>query len=209
MTECLRGDERTGDAGARRDAEQIVFDFGEGPRVALRFDSEAVTSDAGLAPLRALDERLGLTEVAASFIKDLREPDMVVHPALRLVREVVYAYAAGYDDANDHSPLAHDVWFERLVGPANPESLNPKAHEGLASEAMISRFLHARGLDAAGLAFSHVEQFIRTVSKNPPGDITLDIDLSAARQAATTPRYTGLSSSRSGTATTRRRCTIP
>jgi hypothetical protein len=54
--------------------------------------------------------------------------------------------------------------------------VNPKAHEGLASEAMVSRFLHARGLDAAGLAFSHVEQFIRTVSRNPPEEITLDID---------------------------------
>jgi hypothetical protein len=41
---------------------------------------------------------------------------------------------------------------------------------------MISRFLHARGLDASGLAFSQVEQFIRTVSKNPPEEITLDID---------------------------------
>lgn len=209
MTECSRGHERPRSDGASPGAEQIVLDFGEGPRVALRFDSEAVTSDAGLAPLRALDGRLGLTEVAASFIKDEREPEMVVHPALRLVREVVYAYAAGYDDANDHAPLAHDTWFERLVGPANPESLNPKAHEGLASEAMISRFLHARGLDASGLAFSQVEQFIRTVSKNPPEEITLDIDLSAARQAATTPRYTGPSSSPSGTATTGRRCTIP
>lgn len=176
MTECPRGRGSEGAARTGAAGEQIAFDFGDGPAVALRFDSEAVTSDAGLAPLRALDERLGLTEVAASFIRDLREPDMVVHPAVRLVREVVYAYAAGYDDANDHAPPAHDTRFERLVGPANRESPNPKAHEGLASEAMVSRFLHARGLDASGLAFSRVEQLIRTVSKNPPAEITLDID---------------------------------
>jgi hypothetical protein len=175
MTECSRGGEVAG-RGRERELEQVTFAFGGGRPVTVRFDSECVTQDAGLAALRELDERLELTELAASFVNDSRDPRMVVHSVSRLVREVVYAYAAGYDDANDHSPLSHDVWFERLVGPSNAASVNPKAHEGLASEAMISRFLHELGLDATRLALAPLEQFMRVVSKDPPEQITLDID---------------------------------
>ena len=93
MTDCSRAGAGEGDGrGARY--EQIVFSFGEDVKPTLKFDASAVTADAGLAPLRELDERLGLTELAAALIDDLRRPGMVVHPVDRLLRETVYAYAA-------------------------------------------------------------------------------------------------------------------
>ena len=91
--------------------EQITFDWGSRPRTTLAFDSDAVTSDAGLSVLRDLDGRLGITAKAAACFNDLRRDSMTVHPVERLVRETVYAYAAGYADANDHTMLAQDTFF--------------------------------------------------------------------------------------------------
>jgi hypothetical protein len=179
MTKCsesgdgVKGESRPAGAGG---AEQITFSFGEEVNPTLKFDAEAVTCDAGLAALRELDERLGLTELAASRIEDLREPDMVVHPVLRLLRETVYAYAAGYEDANDHTPLAADTWFQELVGGINKDSVNPKRHDGLASEPTISRLLGARKLDIDSVGFVHVDWFARVVENAPPDVVTFDID---------------------------------
>ena len=124
MTDCsCTGADRGGGSGARY--EQIVFSFGEDVKPTLKFDAAAVTADVGLAPLRELDERLGLTALAAASIDDLRRPGMTVHPAVRLVRETVYAYAAGYEDEGDHTPLSADALFRGLVGATNAASVNP------------------------------------------------------------------------------------
>lgn len=179
MTKCsesgdgVKGESRPAGTGG---ADQITFSFGEEVKPTLRFDADAITSDAGLAALRELDERLGLTELAASRIEDLREPDMVVHPVRRLLRETVYAYAAGYEDANDHTPLAADDWFQELVGGINKDSVNPKRHDGLASEPTISRLLGGRKLDVDSVGFVHVGWFGRVVENAPPDVVTFDID---------------------------------
>ena len=69
MTDCSRAGAGQGDGSGAR-YEQIVFSFGEDVTPTLRFDAAAVTADAGLAPLRELDERLGLTALAATFVDD-------------------------------------------------------------------------------------------------------------------------------------------
>ena len=179
MTECsqsgagVKGGSRP--AGAGR-AEQITFSFGDEVKPTLKFDADAVTCDAGLAALRELDERLGLTQLAAARIGDLREPDMVVHPVRRLLRETVYAYAAGYEDANDHTPLAADDWFRELVGGINKDSVNPKRHDGLASEPTLSRLLGGRKLDVDSGGFVHIDWFARVAGNAPPDVVTFDID---------------------------------
>jgi hypothetical protein len=154
----------------------MTFDWGSRPRTTLAFDSDAVTSDAGLSVLRDLDGRLGITAKAAACFNDLRRDSMTVHPVERLVRETVYAYAAGYADANDHAPLSRDTFFTHLLGPVRPDSSNPKSHEGLASEATISRLLNARKLQTSGFDVLHVRHFVDTVKSDPPDVITLDID---------------------------------
>ncbi len=175
MTDCSCTDADLGGGSGVR-YEQIDFSFGEDVKPTLKFDASAVTADAGLAPLRELDERLGLTELAAALIDDLRRPKMTVHPVRRLVRETVYAYAAGYEDANDHTPLSADVWFRELVGATNAGSVNPQRHDGLASDPTISRLLGGRKLDLDGLGSVHVEWFARLVENAPPAVVTLDID---------------------------------
>lgn len=175
MTECGKRD-TCRNPRHRAGVEQIAFSFARGIKPTLVFDAEAITTDAGLAPLRELDERLGLSLLAAGHVEDLRLAEMTVHPILRLIRETVYAYAAGYEDANDHSPLARDAWFKELIGEINKKSVNPKRHDGLASEATISRLLNGRKLGRGGFGFAHLEQFARVIENNPPRVITLDID---------------------------------
>jgi hypothetical protein len=174
MTECKR--DLAGSKGRGGCAEQVVFDFGGGARPTLRFDAGAVTSDAGLAVLRQADERLGLFAAAAGTIEDRRWARMVVHPVQRLLREVVYAYAAGYEDGNDHPRLAADELFSAMIGPAAAGSINPKQHTGLASEATISRLLGARVLACDALEAVHRRWFLLSMCRRQPPVLTLDID---------------------------------
>lgn len=159
-----------------RPSEQLTLSLPGGKPVTLAFDAEDVTSDAGLAALAALDARLGLMSAAEPFVRDVRSSDMVVHPLDRLLREAVFAHAAGYGDACDHAPLARDPLFARLVGPTNAETRNPRAAEALASEATISRLLHERRLDLSRLGLVHVEQFIASLGRTRPAELTLDLD---------------------------------
>jgi len=141
------------------------------------FDAEEITSDAGLVALREIDERLGLIDVAAQRIEDLRVPEMTVHPVPRLLREAVYGYAAGYEDANDHTPLRNDPQFKQVVGKINEESVNPKKQPGLASEATLSRLLDGRKLEGRDtFGSTHVEQFVKVLGRRQPDVLTLGID---------------------------------
>jgi hypothetical protein len=179
MTKCSQfRDAVKGNSGSRAGGrpEQTLFSYAAGPKPTLVFDAESVTSDAGLAAVRELDERLELTAAAAQFVDDMRNPDLVVHPVVRLIREAAYAYAAGYEDANDHPMLAGDAYFLSLIGPTNERSVNPKRHDGLASEASLSRLLNGRALGFERLGRVHVESFARVVERQPPAVITLDID---------------------------------
>jgi len=171
VTECSSRNRE----GIRR-PEQLTLRLPGGRPVTLAFDAEDVTSDAGLAALAALDARLGLVSAAGPFVRDLRSPDMIVHPIDRLLREAVLAHAAGYGDACDHAPLARDALFARLVGPTSARTRNPRATDTLASEATISRLLHERHLDLSRLGFVHVEQFITSLGPTRPQEITLDLD---------------------------------
>ena len=178
MTKCIAIRDRIqAPERSRVKEEQIEFNFGSGPKPKIVFDAEHITSDTGLVALRQVDERFGLTAMAAKQIVDGRWQPMVVHPVERLVREAVYGYAAGYEDANDHTPLRNDPVYGKIIGPIHKTSINPKKQEGLASEATLSRLLGRRKLDV-GEVFddTHVDQFVRVMEEAPPRFITLDVD---------------------------------
>lgn len=176
MTDCTP-EHRRPQAENDSQYEQVTFTFGDDVPTTLIFDADDIVTDAGLVPLRQIDERLGFIDLAARRIEDLRVPEMIVHPVPRLLREVVFAYAAGYEDANDHTPLRNDPLFKQVVGPINPKTVNPKAQSGLASEATLSRLLGGRKLEGLGaLREVHVEQFAKVLGRNAPDVLTLDID---------------------------------
>ena len=176
MTDCTRKRRRRQAPSGARD-EQVTFSFGEDVKPTLVFDADHITTDAGLVALRELDERLGLIDLAARRIEDLRVPEMTVHPVPRLLREMVYAYAAGYEDANDHTPLRDDPHFKQIIGKTNEKSVNPKKQSGLASEATLSRLLGGRKLEGRkAFGMAHVDQFMQVLGRKAPQVLTLGID---------------------------------
>jgi hypothetical protein len=178
MTKCRgKGARKQGQKREAMGEESVEFTFGAGRKVAMDFEADWLTTDAGLAALRQVDDRFGLTRMAAERITDHRWQPMVVHSMERLLREEVYAYAAGYEDANDHTPLRNDPWYRRLVGPIQRGSINPKKQAGLASEPTLSRLVKMQRL-TLGTEFSlvHVDQFAQVLGKKGPGFLTLDID---------------------------------
>jgi hypothetical protein len=65
------------------------------------FDMPHASSDGGLVLLKAVDERLRLTETVAACLTDPRQPGKVAHSIVDLVRQRVFGLAAGYLDGND------------------------------------------------------------------------------------------------------------
>jgi hypothetical protein len=63
--------------------------------------NEQITSDAGLLPIRDLDERLGWTAGFAARMHDSRVAPL--HTVVEMVRQHVFGILAGYEDQNDAS----------------------------------------------------------------------------------------------------------
>ena len=72
------------------------------------FSGGQITSDAGLLPLRAFDQRQHLTRDWAALLSEPREDQRLRHDSLALLRQRIYQIVAGYEDANDADRLRHD-----------------------------------------------------------------------------------------------------
>jgi hypothetical protein len=149
-------------------AWQQALDF-FGTPVVVEPSAGLLTSDAGLLPFRQFDEQLGLTRDCAAVLNDLRDPGLVEHPVLEMVRSRVYGILAGYADQNDHDTLRHDPLFQLLAG------RRPTAAD-LASQPTLSRFENAVDIPSLKrLRALFVEQFIAAFAQ-PPKRLTLDLD---------------------------------
>src|SRR5262249_18494765 len=96
-----------------------VLDF-FGTPLAIEPSPGQLSSDAGLLPIRQLDERIGLTRVFADALDDPRDPNLIDHSFLEMVRARVYGILAGYEDQNDHDTLRSDPVF-KLVTDRSPD----------------------------------------------------------------------------------------
>jgi hypothetical protein len=113
-----------------------LFEVG-GRVVTVDFEGGDVVTDAGLLPIRQLDQQLGILAEAARRLPDPRSPLFIQHSVESLLAQRVYQILAGYPDGNDAQLLKHDPLFKTLVG-ASPDSEIP-----LASGSTLNRFLHA------------------------------------------------------------------
>jgi Transposase DDE domain group 1 len=86
------------------------------PSVRLEFHGSTITSDAGLLPLRELDEALGLTHIAADYLQESRTGRNIQHHLVPLLRQSIYSRLAGYDDTNDAERLAQAPAMRVVVG---------------------------------------------------------------------------------------------
>jgi hypothetical protein len=135
-------------------------------KVEVNFEGGEVTSDGGILLLREIDIRLGLTKQLDKALPDPRNPDLIIHRQLTLLRQRIYGLAAGYEDLNDHSTLRQDTVFQTSTG----------QDDVLASAPTLCR-LENRASHTAALRMHEVliDQFIASHAQ-PPRRLVLDFD---------------------------------
>jgi hypothetical protein len=145
------------------------FEFLPQRPVEIEVSSAPLTSDAGLLPVRQLDQTIRLTEQFAAALDDRRDPALTRQSLLSMVRQRIYGILADYEDQNDHDTLRSDPIF-KLVTDRLPDGPD------LASQPTLSRFENAVSIpDLWRLRDVLVDLFIQSFEK-VPGHITLDID---------------------------------
>ena len=150
-------------------AWQLSFGFfGEKPVVVEVSDAQ-ISSDAGLLPVRQLDEQLGWTRQFAAALHDRRQSARVEHTFLEMVRARIYGILADYADQNDHDVLRSDPIFKLVCDRSIDDA-------DLASQPTLSRFENAIDVKSFfRLRDLLLDQFIASFSE-PPRQLTLDID---------------------------------
>jgi hypothetical protein len=154
---------------------QVTFDF-QGLRqpIVTRFDQAHASSDGGAVLLKAIDERLGLTQRLAAGLTDRRQAGKVEHALLELVRQRIFGIACGYADCHDAARLGHDPVHTLLL------ERDPLTGPALASQPTLSRFENAVGrpdlylasLALADLVIAHHQARL----KGRADRITIDLD---------------------------------
>src|SRR3954454_24871699 len=91
------------------------FDFFGDLPIVVETSPAQLSSDAGLLPPRQFDDRIGLTAQFAAALHDPRDPDLIDHTFLEMVRSRVFGILAGYADQNDHDTLRTDPVFKLLA----------------------------------------------------------------------------------------------
>ena len=148
--------------------QEIFGFFAQMPIVVESVDAH-LSTDAGLLPIRQLDEALGLTEQFAAALIDSRTGNALAHSYPEMTRSRVYGILAGYEDQNDHDALRSDAVFKLIAG-RSPEDGD------LASQPTLSRFENAIGPKSLfRLQNVFIDQFIASFDE-PPTQLTFDID---------------------------------
>jgi Transposase DDE domain group 1 len=150
------------------DCKQETFEFPslKGRKVVSEFTGGDVTSDGGALLLRAIDQKLKLTEKLLKKIPDRRNPVYITHTLESLLKQRIYGIALGYEDLNDHTTLRNDAGFQTAV---NCDDL-------LASSSTLCR-LENRSSRQIGIDINKifVETFIESFDSSP-NELILDFD---------------------------------
>src|SRR6202140_3542814 len=150
---------------------QLSFSFYRHRSIRADFSGGQITSDAGLLPLRAFDQRYGLTRGLAERVWDDRDDSRVSHPGLSLLRQRLYQIIAGYEDANDANRLRHDPAFQILA--------DQPLGEPLGSQPTLSRWENSPApRDLLKLQDALLDWFVKICGKQvrKQGEILLDVD---------------------------------
>lgn len=147
-------------------SSSILFSSLNRKKVEASFTGGHVSSDGGLLLMREMDMKLQFTKKLSQVIKDDRNASYVDHGIEHLLKQRIYAIAAGYEDVNDHDQLRDDLCFQTAVG----------REVTLASSSTLSRFENAVGRQSQlEISKLFVEQFIEQQT-TPPDEIILDFD---------------------------------
>jgi hypothetical protein len=147
----------------------LSFVFSPARPIEIDVSPAPLTSDAGLLPIRQLDQRIRLTGQVAAALDDRRDPALIRQSLVSMVRQRIYGILADYEDQNDHDTLRSDPVFKLLADrlPDGPD---------LASQPTLSRFENAVSIpDLWRLRDVLVDLFLQSFDA-PPGHLTLDLD---------------------------------
>ncbi|MBI1312653.1 IS1380 family transposase [bacterium] len=148
---------------------QKCFSLGALKPVVVEVSDAAMTSDAGLIPIRQFDQVVGLSERFSGALDDFRDPARTRHRLLEMVRARMYGIPAGYEDQDDHDTLRSDPVF-KLIADRSPDTGD------LASQPTHSRFENAVSVRSLlRLRDVFIDQFIGSFEQ-PPAQLTLDMD---------------------------------
>jgi hypothetical protein len=130
------------------------------------FDGGDIVSDGGSLLVRQVDERIGLTRMAAAALGDKRRRASVRHDMRSLLAQRIYGLCCGWEDVTDHNALRHDLAVQTAVG----------RDEELASAPTLSRLENSATMaHAVALNGVLLEQFIASRDA-APDELVLDID---------------------------------
>ena len=147
-------------------AELFEFPSFDRRKIEASFSGGEVSSDGGVIVLRQVDRRLGLCRALDAVVADPRDPDLVTHAQVDLLRQRIYGLALGYEDLNDHDTLRKDLAWQSAV----------ERGEELASSPTLCRLENrADRRTAAAMSRVLVEQFIASFQRAPT-ELILDFD---------------------------------
>ena len=92
-----------------------AFQFTFNGFLKVEFQGSRVTSDAGLIPVRELDDRLWLATLISEPLNDSRHGSTMQFSMVNLLRQPVYSWLAAYEDLNDAVRVSADPTL-RLSG---------------------------------------------------------------------------------------------
>jgi hypothetical protein len=150
---------------------QLTFSFYRHRPIQADFSGGQLTSDGGLLPLRAFDQRHHLTESVTKLLCDGRDLGRIKHALPALLSQRLYGIVAGYEDANDAQRLRLDPVFQMLA--------DYSLQEPLGSQPTLSRWENSvTAKEVVGLNHLLVEWFVRICGRQvrQRGEIVLDLD---------------------------------
>ena len=155
------------------------------------FEGGNIVSDGGVPLIAEVDRMFHVLERYADCFTDHRDPELIEHSVLDLVRQRIYGLCLGYEDLNDHDRLRADALIAACVGKQDMEGQERRrqADRGMpmAGKSTLNRLeLSKVGDDADspyckivadlnGMADLLVDLFL-DAHDQPPAEITLDID---------------------------------
>src|SRR5918992_2816579 len=130
------------------DGENTPLRLQFNPKVRLEFHGSTITSDAGLLPIRELDEALGLTAIASDYLQESGTGRNIRHHLVPLLRQSIFSRLAGYDDTNDADRLAQDPAMRVVVGWQGSERKSASTSEmGRFETELLTQEDNLQGLD--------------------------------------------------------------
>src|SRR5262245_13931364 len=159
--------------------------------VVARFDGGLVSSDAGGLLLREVEAKFRFIEQFARCFTDHRDPDLIEHAVVDLLKQRIFGLCLGYEDLNDHDRLRYAPLLAILVGKKDPlgQDRHKAADRGkaLAGKSTLNRLeltpVRANADSRYKKIVAHLDRmqefFVEAFLQQyllPPARIVLDVD---------------------------------